>query len=249
MPSVKYKSYRQRAIWCLVFAIALAVASCLTGTSTASAQNLEEYFQLNYDPVTFDKQEINGGEDFYATITGRATCTQDLPVSVSEATINSLVIAEHTASGTTVTLNSSYTITIKPFPSKKDITAEINQNIPLKFPAQAESGEYNVIGRIIEAKVKVGFASMDVTSFLPQDQPMGTVTYNASGAPALPESPPPAQPEPAPEAPLKSVPSGDNMPAPYEPEQIIPWWVWLVVVVAVASIIMNIVLLARGRAG
>ena len=93
--------------------------------------------------MTFDKSEINGSEVFHATIAGRATCTQDLPVSISEASLTSQVVAVHTASGTTVTLNDSYTISIESFPSRKGETAEISQEeILLQFPAQAESGDY-----------------------------------------------------------------------------------------------------------
>jgi len=121
--SMRQEAYRHRAVWRLAVALTLAVSLCLISTSLASAQDLAEYFQLSYEPVTFDKGEINGSEVFHATIAGRATCTQDLPVSVSEASLTSQVVAVHTASDTTVTLNLSYTISIKPFPSKKGETA------------------------------------------------------------------------------------------------------------------------------
>jgi len=242
MPSVKssmrQKTHRHRAVWRLGFALTLALSLCLMSPSLASAQdfNPKDYFQLSYDPVTLDKTEINGGEVFHATIAGRATCTKDLPMSVSEATIKSMVVAEHTISGVRVTLNSSYTVTIKPFPSKKDETAEISQAVPLQFPAQAESGDYNVIGKIVEAKVKVGIIPIPVTDYFSQDQQMGTVKYTASesAAPASASAPPP-------------TPISAPAPTPAPPEPIITWWGELIVLIAVATTVFNIVWFLRHR--
>ena len=227
-------------MWRLAVALTLAGALSLMSSSPASAQDLSESFQLSYDPVTFDKTEIQGSEVFHATIAGRATCIKDLPISASEATLTSQVIAEHVASGTRVTLNSSYTISIKPFPSKKGETAEISQAVPLQFPAQAESGDYNVIGKIIEAKVKVGPIPLDVTGFLPQEQTMGTVKYIA------PE--PTSTPAPSPASILPPTPAPTPTPAPAPTESGIPWWVWPVVAIAVATTVMNIIWFLRHRA-
>ncbi len=226
-------------MWRLAVALTLAGALSLMSSSPASAQDLSENFQLSYDPVTFDKTEIQGSEVFHATIAGRATCIKDLPVSASEATLTSQVIAEHVASGTKVTLNSSYTISIKPFPSKKGETAEISQAVPLQFPAQAESGDYNVIGKIIEAKVKVGFMWIEVTGYLPQDQLMGSLKYIAPQSTSTPTS----TPAPAPAlAPPSTLP-----PTPTPPEYGLAWWVWLIVAVAVATTVMNIIWFLRHR--
>jgi len=237
---MKQKVYRHRVMWRLAVALTLAGALSLMSSSPASAQDLSENFQLSYDPVTFDKTEIQGSEVFHATIAGRATCIKDLPISASEATLTSQVIAEHVASGTRVTLNSSYTISIKPFPSKKGETAEISQAVPLQFPAQAESGDYNVIGKIIEAKVKVGPIPLDVTGFLPQEQTMGTVKYIA------PE--PTSTPTPAPVPILPPTPAPTPTPAPAPTESGIPWWVWPVVAIAVATTAANVIWFLRHRA-
>lgn len=229
-------------MWRLAVALTLAGALSLMSSSPALAQDLSENFQLSYDPVTFDKTEIQGSEVFHATIAGRATCIQDLPISASEATLTSQVIAEHVASGTKVTLNSSYTISIKPFPSKKGETAEISQAVPLQFPAQAESGDYNVIGKIIEAKVKIGFMWIEVTGYLPQEQTMGTVKYIAPE----PTSTPTSTPAPAPT--LPPTPAPTPTPPPTPPEHGLAWWVWLIVAVAVATTVMNIIWFLRHRA-
>ena len=229
-------------MWRLAVALTLAGALSLMSSSPASAQDLSENFQLSYDPVTFDKTEIQGSEVFHATIAGRATCIKDLPISASEATLTSQVIAEHVASGTKVTLNSSYTISIKPFPSKKGETAEISQAVPLQFPAQAESGDYNVIGKIIEAKVKIGFMWIEVTGFLPQEQTMGTVKYIAPEPTSTPT------PTPAPAPTLPPAPAPTPTPPPTPPEHGLAWWVWLIVAVAVATTVMNIIWFLRHRA-
>lgn len=222
----------------------------LASALPVAAQSIEEYFQFRYQPVSFSQIEIEGSQVFYATILASATCTKDLPVSVSEATITSRVIAEHAQSGTRVTLNSSYTITIKPFPSKAGDITEINQVVPLKFPAQAESGDYNVIGVLSEARVKVVFAWLDVTEYLPQNHLMGTLRYTApepiatdtpastttpspSPAPASTPEPPPPPPAPSPAAALT--------------EYVVPWWVWLIVVIAVTTTMANIIWFLRQR--
>lgn len=237
---MRRKTYWHRLMWRLAIALILAICLCPISPSLASAQdfNPKDYFQLNYDPVTFSKNEIKGSEVFHATIAGRATCTKDLPMSASEASITSRILAEHIDSKTVVTLNSSYTITIKPFPSKNGDTAEISQVVPLQFPAQAESGDYNVIGKIVEAKVKVGIIPIPVTEFLPQELLIGTVKYTAPESTPVPIAVPAPAPPPAPTPP----------PPPAPPEHGMAWWVWLIVAVAAATTIVTIIWFLRHRA-
>lgn len=216
---------------CLALILILAVSLWLISPFPAAAQSIADYFQLSYDPVSFSQNEIQGSEVFYATLQGRATCSQDLPVPASEASITSRVVAEHTVSGARVTLNSSYTVTINPFPSKEGDTTEINQDVPLKFPAQAESGDYNVIGKLVEAKVKVAFVWGEVTDYLPQEQLMGMVEYIAT--------------EPAPTS--EPTPTPPETQTPKSPEYRIAWWVWLVVAIAAATTTMNIIWFLRHR--
>jgi len=229
--------------WRLAIALIMAVSLWLFSPSLTAAQDLSEFFLLSYEPVTFDKSEINGSDVFHATIAGRATCAQNLPMPVSEASITSQVVAEHVTGGTTVILNASYTVTIKPFPSKEGDTAEITQVVPLQFPAQAESGDYNVIGKIVEAKVEVGFLSPEVTPYLPQEQRMGLVKYTAPELTPTPATmPTPASP-PAPAPTLTPTP----VPTPAPTKYIIPWWVWLAVAIAGITTTANIIWFLRHR--
>jgi len=236
-------------------AVALILALSLWAFSPllAAAQSLDEYFQISYDPVSFSKSEINGSEVFHATISGHATCAEDLPMSVNEASITSRVVAEHAVSGARVTLNSSYTVTIKPFPSKQGETAEIDQVVPLEFPARAESGDYNIIGELTEAKIKVIVAWVNVTEFLPGDQLLGSLKYVApetmpppESGPASAETNPALGPEPASE---ETTPPPELEPTPTPAPSVygIVWWVWLIVAVAVVTTIVNIVSLLRRR--
>lgn len=238
-------------MWRLAIALILAICLCPISPSLASAQdfNPKDYFQLNYDPVTFSKNEIKGSEVFHATIAGRATCTQDLPVPlpVSEVIITSKVVAEHIESGATVTLNPGYTVTIKPFPSKKGDNIEISQSVPLQFPAEAESGDYNIIGKINEAHIKLVLGSLEITSYLPPEQSMGTVKYTAPVSTEAP-TPPSPEPEQSPQPTLKSTPAGPAAPAPAEAETGMPWWAELIVLIAVATTIFNIIWFLRHRA-
>ena len=238
---MKQKTYCPSLVWRLVIAVILALSLLLVSPLPAAAQDLGDYFQLSYEPVNLSKNEINGSEVFQATIAGRATCTKDLFVSVSEASITSRVVAEHKAGGGRVILNSRYIITINPFPSKEGDIAEINQVVPLKFPAQAESGDYDIIGELIKAEVKVWGGTLDVTTYLPQKQSMSSVKYIAPEStsepePASPTASPPAQTPPPATTPI-TTPQWYGL----------PWWVWLIVAVAVITTIVNITCCLRRR--
>jgi hypothetical protein len=225
----KQGTYRPRFVWRLIIALILAISLWLISPLPTAAQSVSEYFQIDYDPVSFSQNEIHGSEVFYATIHGSVTCTKDLPASVSEASITSRVVAEDTKNGTVVILNSSYTVTIKPFPSKEGDTTEINQVVPLQFPARAESGDYNVIGELVEAKVKVAFVWGEVTEYLPHSQLMGSLEYISPGLAPGP------------------LPTPTPTPTPTPPGCNIAWWVWLIVAVAVATTMANIICLLRYR--
>lgn len=220
----------------LLIVVALAV-SFGVASAPAFAQGLGGYFQLSYDPVSFTKDSIEGGEVFSAVITGQVTCIKDLPIAVSEANINSRIVARNETSGQEFTLNLSYAIEVNPFPAKQGDIFEISKTVPLAFPADAETGNYTVIGRLTKAEVTVDFGTLDVTSFLAQEQVMGSVSYSALAATA---------PATSPTATLPSTPSPTSVPVPQE--QIIPWWVWLVVAVAGLTSVINIVSYLRRRA-
>ncbi len=168
-------------LWRVVIALIFILPLCLIGSPPAAAQGAEDYFQISYEPFSYSKTEIHGDEVFYATIQGSATCTNDLPLPVSEARITIRVIAEHTESGNRVTLNSSYTATIESFPDRAGETIEISRVIPLQFPAHSESGDYRIIGEIEEAKVKAIFFWIDIPGDISQDMPMGSLRYIADG--------------------------------------------------------------------
>ena len=208
---MRLKNSHIRVLWRPLLALVLAGAMLLMSPTPATAQDLNpsDYFQFSYEPVTFDKSRITEGEVFHATIAGSATCTKDLPVPlpVSEVIVISQVVAAHTESSITVILNQSYTINVRPFPSKAGETTEISQSVPLQFPPAAESGDYNVIWKINEARIKLALASLEITRYLPPELPMGTVEYapavsNQTGenppAPTPTETPAPTAPPPGP---------------------------------------------------
>ncbi len=240
------ETYWHRIVWPLTIASVLAVSLWLIGPLLAVAQSVEGYFHISYDPVSFSKNEIHGSEVFHATIRGHVTCIKDLPMPVSEASITSRVVAEHTVSGTAVTLNSRYTVAIKPFPSKEDEATEINQDLSLRFPAQAESGDYNVTAELVEAKVKIGFGWIDVTGHLPQAQLMGSLKYIASEPTPVPAPIPTPAPMPTPGPTPKPTPMPASTPTP-APQEVIPWWVWPIVAVAVITTVLNIISTLRRR--
>ncbi len=238
-------------VWRLAFALILAVSLWLGSPSPTAAQDAEDYFRFDYDPVLFDKNEIQGAETFNMTISGRAVCTKDPPISIKEANIVSRVTAENTVTGATIILNPGYTVTIKPFPSKAGDITEISQVVSLQFPGEAETGDYNVTGEIIEAKVKFGIGSLDIKGYLPQSQHMGTVKYirpETMPAPTPASAPTPAPTPgttPAPEPTTTSLPA----PTPAPPEPGMAWWAWIIVAAATAATLFNIVWYLRHRTG
>ncbi|GEM_PF-2123872 len=219
----------------------------------AAAQSAGEYFKIDYGSANLSQKEVSGGGVFYAAISGKVTCTKDLPMSVSEANITSRVVAKNTANGAVVMLNPSYTLTIKPFPSKAGEVREIKQSVSLQFPDTAESGDYNVVAELIEAKVRV-LIWVGVTEYLPQTQAFGSVKY-VSPVINPAQLPPPAAPPPT-TPPAAVSPSAPTMP-PSIPETVaspavrasgFAWWMWVIVVIAVVTAVVNIALILRRRA-
>ncbi len=175
--------------------VSLIVAASLVSVSPcpAAAEDLSDYFDVSYNPVEFSQAEIQGDVVFYATISGSATCNQALPLSASRAEITGRIVAQHQGSGTEKVLNPSYTIDIDPFPTEGE-TYSINQQVSLQFPSESPSGNYNVTGEIILAKVWVMGMGIDVTSFLPQVREMGSVTYLAPSSSSGGDQPSPTEP-------------------------------------------------------
>ena len=178
---MRRKLFRVGMAWRLLIALILALCLLSIGSSPVAALDTVSvggYFEITYAPVEFSKTEINGSEVFYATVGAEAACTNDLPLTVSEARITGCVTATHQVSGTKVTLNPSYDVTISPFPNEEGETCSESVDVALQFPGGSQAGTYTVNGELIEAKVKV-IIEWDVTSFLPESQAMGSVTYVA----------------------------------------------------------------------
>jgi len=176
---MRRKLFRLGIAWRLLVALILALCLVPIGSSPVVALSVDDYFEITYEPVEFSKTEINGSEVFDATIAVTATRNNnDFPLSLSpsEALITGRIIAEHQATGAKVTLYSSYTVKISPFPQKGEISSE-SVVVSLQFPEGSQSGAYSVVGEPIEAKVYVLVAWFDVTSYLPSSQTMGSVTY------------------------------------------------------------------------
>ncbi len=166
--------------WRLLVALILALCLVPISSSQVAALSVDDYFEITYEPVEFSKTEIHGSEIFSATITVTAARNNnDFPLSLSpsEALITGRIIAEHQTTDAKVTLNSSYTVKISPFPQKNE-TAQESEVVSLQFPEESQSGIYTVVGELIEAKIQV-IIWWDVTSYLPSSQTMGSVTYVA----------------------------------------------------------------------
>ena len=124
-----------RAVSSLIIVIISVVSSLLINPVTASALSLDEYFRIDYDTPIFSLSTINGAQVFYVTINGRATCLKDLPVSPSEVSITSRVIARNAI--TDVILNSSYIVTISPVPNNAGDFVDITKTVS-SIPVSSE---------------------------------------------------------------------------------------------------------------
>ena len=172
-------------------ALLVLVTLSLAGAPPALALDINpaDYFKFNFEPTAFDKTSVSAGDVFNAVIKGSADCTQDLPLPISEITITSQVVARPVSGGADLLLNPEYVIGIKPLPNKAGDTFEINQTVNLKFPAGAAPGNYVIIARLTEAKVKV-LVWLDVTGSFPPETLMGAVRYAVSST--APATTPPA---------------------------------------------------------
>lgn len=144
-----------------------------------AALSVGDYFTYSYN-FAFSKTNIAGSEVFVVTVTGNATCVNNLPMTVSAADIVSKVIARNPQTGADVVLNSIYSISYdSAFPNHTGQTASVTVQVPLSFPAGSVSGSYNIIGVLSDAHILVSGISFSVKDFLPATQAMGSVTYTA----------------------------------------------------------------------
>ncbi len=162
----------------------LGLSAVLASPKTSVALSVAEYFSVSYD-LKLSATEVNAGDSFNVIVTGSAVCKKNLPLTVSSVTASSRIIAENQDTGTRITLNSGYSVTLSPFPSSQGQSLERSVTVPLAFPASCASGTYTVIGELVDAKAKVGILpSVSVTEFLPSTQAIGTVVYHGTGSSA-----------------------------------------------------------------
>ncbi len=177
---MRRKLFRMGMAWRLLVALILALCLVPIGSSPVVALSVDDYFEITYE-VSLSKTEINGSEVFDATITVTATRNNNdfpLGLSPSEALITGRIIAEHQTTDAKVTLNSSYTVEISPFPQKGE-TAQESEVVSLQLPEESQSGTYSVVGELIKAEVTVLGIAIPATEYLPSSQIMGSVTYVA----------------------------------------------------------------------
>ena len=167
---------------CLLMSFLLAWLASLSIATPALGLSIYDYFTIEHDTVFSDGQ-IQDDEVFYATVTGEATCKQDLPLPVSSGYIRYRVIAEHEDSGARTVLKSDYRLDIEPFPNQAGESATESIDVSLQFPSDCQPGSYEIIGELIESRAVVTTStttfSVPVSKYLPQSQEMGLVTYTS----------------------------------------------------------------------
>lgn len=167
---------------CLLVSFLLAWLASLTVASPALGLSIYDYFTIEYATV-FSDDQIEDDEVFYATVTGEATCKQDLPLPVSSGYIRYRVIAEHLDSGERTVLEPDYRLDIEPFPNHAGESATESTDVALRFPSDCQPGSYEIMGELIESRAVVSTStttfSVPVSKYLPQSQEMGMVTYTS----------------------------------------------------------------------
>jgi hypothetical protein len=167
-----HKSALSRTLLLWICAVSIAL---LLSVQIAVAFSVSDYFTLGYQ-IILSTSQVNEGQPFNVVASGSATLKAALPISVSSAIIEGRIVATNQATGTKVTLNSDYTLTIAPFPNKVGQTTQLTQTIPLNFPAGSPAGSYTVVSELINAKVDA-IIWIDASGYFPSSQTIGTVNY------------------------------------------------------------------------
>lgn len=176
----------------ILLAVLVAAAAVSIGANGQQLPSLGDYFSYNYS-VDLSTDWVDDGEAFYATVIGQATCTKDLPLAPIQVYVTSRFRARHDATGAELVLNPSYTVTFDTVPSKVGETAEETVTVPLSFPPGSESGRYEIVAEVVEAKLKVSIddsglivVAVDISGYLPSSQGVGWVDFTAGSGGAIP---------------------------------------------------------------
>lgn len=173
--------------WIFLFFLIIAFyfLSNLLSPATAAIINPLDYARITPKLITFSEDEIVGNEVFYTLVSGRITWATSSPfltllASVTkEAKISFFVEAQNKTTGDWVTLNSAYFVYIKkPFPKRVGEYYKAGEKIPLRFPETAESGDYDVSAKLLEADAKLYFLGwVDIKGYFPQFGSLGSIKY------------------------------------------------------------------------
>lgn len=176
-----------RRVLSVLYRLSIAFILALCGSSfyskTVVSFDASDYFEFNYS-VSFKPDEVTRNEIFYATITGTATCITDLPATVSEGYIIGSITATHQDTKREIIMIPEYTLNINPFPTRAGEITKNTVKLALSFPKDSELGRYTISGNLIEAKVK-SVLWVDVTSYLPEEQELGSVLCYVRTTPTI----------------------------------------------------------------
>jgi len=145
----------------------------------ALTQNPSAFFELDYNQVDFGTGEIYSGQVFPMNFTGKASCIQDMGLDNLEVRVKYQITARNNASSARVTLNPDLTVNIEDFPTRAGESYAIDEVVLLQFPETAATGEYTVIGEIVEVMVKIG-SWFDISPYLEEAGDLGTLQYVAA---------------------------------------------------------------------
>lgn len=175
-----------------ILLLVIALLSLISGFYFSSSLNLSpaaifyptDYIQVSYDPVVLSKTEIRGDEIFYSHFSGKIVWIKNfsfltlLSLLIKEVKVTYAIVGENQITGEQVILNPAYSVTIKPFPSKKGEIYHIKKTAPLQFPKTTESGDYTLIANLVVAEANLFLFGWDnVSEFVPQSENLGSIKY------------------------------------------------------------------------
>ena len=159
----------------------------MINVQVVAALSVSDYFTLTYQ-INLSTSEVNEGQTFNALAYGFGTCKAALPISVSSAIIEGCIVATNQATGTQVTLNADYILTISPFPDKIGDTLQLTETIPLTFPPDSPPGIYIVSGKLIAVRINA-VIWWDISGYLPSSQTIGIIKYDLNDSNSTTSSP------------------------------------------------------------
>lgn len=138
----------------------------LAGPLPADAQEKNEYFEYTITGK-LDKQSVLINEQFTAILSSQGICKVDMPISIPAVMISIRIYARNKNQNSEITLTPDYSFTMKDIPTVKGKTFNVENEVPLMFPVDSLSGQYDVFVDITSVKFQIFEFWADGLEYMP----------------------------------------------------------------------------------